>query len=164
MALIIDGYNLLYSSTIIPSSKGAGNLETARDALLNFLAKVIDAKERPRTVVVFDAANAPPGLPREMTFHEMHIRFAAGYDCADTLIEELVEAHNTPRQLTVVSSDHRIQRAAKRRRSTAIDSDVWCSQMVSQNRNANPTAESKPQESLTPEEIADWIDIFDDEE
>jgi hypothetical protein len=40
-------------------------------------------------------------------------------------MEEMIAADHAPRKLTVVSSDHRVQRAAKRRRAIAVDSDVW---------------------------------------
>ena len=38
------------------------------------------------------------------------VHFARDSD-ADAMIEDLIAAHHTPRTLTVVSSDHRIQRA-----------------------------------------------------
>jgi hypothetical protein len=37
----------------------------------------------------------------------------------------LIRKHSSPRALTVVSSDHRLHRAARRRRATPIDSDRW---------------------------------------
>ena len=58
------------------------------------------------------------------------VRFAAQYEEADELIEELIRADSAPRRLVVVSSDHRIQRAARRRRAKAVDSDVWYAELV----------------------------------
>ncbi len=74
---------------------------------------------------MFDAADAPPGLPRTLEHRGLTVRFAAKSGSADELIEELIRADSAPRRLMVVSSDHRLQRAARRRKATAIDSDVW---------------------------------------
>ena len=84
---------------------------------------VIKIKDRIRatpmvsqTTIVFDAKQAPPGLPHQLDHGGITVIFARGYDDADELIEELIASNSTPRRLTVVSSDHRIQRAARRRR------------------------------------------------
>ncbi|MCE9603782.1 MAG: NYN domain-containing protein [Planctomycetia bacterium] len=125
MPLLIDGYNLMYAAGIVGLGRGAGGLERSRAALIRFVGETLDPAERGRTIVVFDAAGAPPGLPSSMFMHGVAVRFAKGYNDADELLEELIAADHTPRRLTVVSSDHRIQRAARRRRATAVDSDVW---------------------------------------
>ena len=116
MALLIDGYNLLHATGISGKGSGPGGFQRSREALLNFLAASIEPAERAQTTIVFDAADAPPGLPRTMTQEEMTVRYATDYPDADTLIEELISEHSTPRKLLVVSSDHRIQRGAKHRR------------------------------------------------
>ena len=41
------------------------------------------------------------------------------------MIEEIVRTHSSPKQLIVVSSDHRLHKAALRRNAQPIDSDVW---------------------------------------
>ena len=64
----------------------------------------------------------------------IRVLFAVGYESADEMIEELVAAHSHPKDLLVVSSDHRIQNAATRRKAKAIDSDVWLDQIESQPR------------------------------
>jgi predicted RNA-binding protein with PIN domain len=161
MPLIIDGYNLLHVTGI---SGSRGDLQGSRDALLRFLAAAIDAKERPLTTIVFDAAEAPPGLPRVVVFEEMTVRYASDYENADELIEELIAQHHVPRSLTVVSSDHRIQRAARRRRAPFLDSDVWFAEAVrhreKSRRPATPTV--KPQGSLGGDEIEYWLNEFTD--
>ena len=121
MALLIDGYNLLHVTAIV----GHGGLRGSREGLLRFLASAIEPGERPQTTIVFDAAEAPPNLPRMIVVDEMTIHFSSEYDNADELIEELIEAHSVPKSLLVVSSDHRIQRAARRRKAPFVDSDVW---------------------------------------
>jgi predicted RNA-binding protein with PIN domain len=132
MPFLIDGYNLLHASGVF--GRGPGTLENARLALLNFLSIHLEPHDLKYTTIVFDAKDAPPGLPDTYDLQGMTIRFARGYSDADALLEEMIAAHTTPRRLTVVSSDHRVQRAGRKRRATAVDSDVWCNQLVSQFR------------------------------
>jgi len=80
-------------------------------------------------------------LPSELNHAEMQVRFARGYPSADDLIEELIVADHVPRQLVVVSSDHRLHKAARRRRATALDSDAW---MVELQRRSEQAREPSP--------------------
>lgn len=125
MSLLIDGYNLLFSAGFSDPTPSAPRLAHARLALLDFVARSVATCERPRTTVVFDAAQAIQSLPRQLVHHEMVVRFAVGYASADELLEELIRTDSAPRQLVVVSSDHRVQRAARRRRATVVDAGEW---------------------------------------
>lgn len=159
MPLIIDGYNLLYAAGVVGHGKRGGSLQRSREALLRLLASSIDDADRPRTTIVFDAAEAPPGLPRVTRFAEMTVRYAANYADADALIEELIRAESAPRSLLVVSSDHRVQRAARRRRARAIDSDLWYADIVrkrARQRRATPRP-AKPSGRLSEAEVAYWL-------
>jgi predicted RNA-binding protein with PIN domain len=161
MPLIIDGYNLLHVTGV---SGKRGDLQGSREALLRLLAATIEPKERTLTTIVFDAADAPPGLPRTVIYEEMTIHYAANYDNADELIEELIAANNVPRSLTVVSSDHRIQRAARRRRALFVDSDVWIADAMRRRARERrpPPPVAKPQESLSGDEVSYWLSEFGD--
>ncbi len=165
MSVIIDGYNLISAVGIIAAGVGPGSLERARLALLNFLAESLDADEVAATTVVFDAKNSPPGLPRTVSHRNLTVRFAARYPDADSLIEELIHEQSAPRKLTVVSSDHRIQRAARRRKAAAVDSDVWYNTLVKRRRQrqaaaASTQAETKPPVPLLSEDVDYWLKIF----
>lgn len=162
MALLIDGYNLLNSVGITGRSVGVSSLQRSRLALLNFLAESLDPAEAAQTTVVFDAADAPPGLPRVAEHRGMTVRFAAQHEDADALIEELIQADSAPRRLTVVSSDHRVQRAARRRRARGVDSDVWYGQLVTRRhqRRSRRGAPTKPQMPLSEEDVERWLEQF----
>lgn len=174
MATLIDGYNLLHIVGILGGKVGPGGLERARDALLGFLARSLTAAERAATTVVFDASQGPLGLPREQNHRGVRVLFAVGHDDADALLEQLIREDSAPRQLVVVSSDHQIQRAAKRRRATAIDSDLWYDEMQ-RRRHAREVEESRAHSddaetmdaaedrSSSPGALADaayWIRVF----
>ena len=167
MRILIDGYNLINATGIPPAGVGIGSLERARLGLFHFLTEKLEPGEIVRTTVVFDSHHAPPGLPRVTEYHGLVIRFAAGYDTADTLIEELIAADSSPRQLTVVSSDHRIQRAAHRRKAIAIDSESWHAELVRRppeqgNRPKSPP--SQPAGPMPETEVQAWVEEFGGEE
>jgi uncharacterized protein len=127
--LIIDGYNLLHAAGLARRRYGPGQLERCRAQLLAWLSKHLAGSERERTTVVFDAAEAPPGLPRHLTAAGITIRFAAPGKDADDTIEELVAAHSAPRQIRLVSSDHRLQRCVQKRRGTFLDSEDFVQEL-----------------------------------
>lgn len=194
MPLIIDGYNLLNAVGIIGRGIGPGGLERARLALLNFLAESLEPEEIPKTTVVFDSREAPWGLPRTVSHRGISVQFASKYPDAgeretgaepitvgnrkkgggeapvpvfpdaDALIEYLILKESSPRKLTVVSSDHRLQRAAKRRRARAIDSDVWYAEMLRARRERQESSKDKkpdrPPVPLLAEEVEYWLDQF----
>jgi len=130
MALLIDGYNLLYATDIFPRADDPATLERARLALLDFLVAALPPKTLARTVVVFDAMQAPPGLPRELDHRGLAVRFARRGGTADDLLEELIAVEPDPRNLLVVSSDHRVQRAARQRGANFTDSQPWYAELA----------------------------------
>ncbi|MBI3839722.1 MAG: NYN domain-containing protein [Planctomycetia bacterium] len=166
MSLVIDGYNLLHASGILGHGVGPGGLERSRVALLNFLAESLDEHELPQTTVVFDAREAPPGLPRVIRHRGMTVRFADPASDADQVIEDLIRADSSPRRLVVVSSDHRLHRAARRRRAKAIDSDQWYAEILRQRiaRAARKSPDTKPGGTPSESEVRFWLRQFGLEE
>jgi len=162
MPTIIDGYNLLHATPIFGRRRAHGSLETSRLALLDFLASSMEVEEVQQTAVVFDASDAPSGLPREEKYRGLTVHYASAYQDADTMIEELIRAHDAPRTLTIVSSDHQVQRAARRRKATAVDSDIWFNQLNNRPREKQP--DRKPTTSQSEQDVQNWLEEFRDAE
>jgi len=162
MSLLIDGYNLLHASGILGRGVGPGSLERSRTALLNFLAESLVEKQLSRTTVVFDARDAPPGLPRTVVYRGITVRFAPKGLDADAVIEELIDAESSPRRMTVVSSDHRLHRAARRRRAKCIDSDVWYEDVIHLRieRARSKKHAGKPTGPISEVEVRFWLREF----
>jgi hypothetical protein len=81
------------------------------------------------------------------------------------MIEELLEECLAPRNLLVVSSDHRVQRAARHCGASFVDSEEWYRNVLARNRDraaAGDDGATKPDEQLTPEELNYWIRQFGD--
>ena len=162
MPLIIDGYNLLYAAGIVSSLDGRGSFAQDRQLLLDSICDIVPAPEIEKTVVVFDASYAPPGLPRTVKHNGITVHFASNYADADTMIEELISQHSSPRKLTVVSSDHRIQRAARRRKAIAVDSDRWFAEQQRSRHLAPKPVKQKPTGPLSGAEVEKWLEEFGD--
>lgn len=164
MAIIVDGYNLLHAAGWLPEVPGPGSFERARRAVVNFVAESAGDELARGVTIVFDATDAPPGLPVESTVRGIVVRFARGYENADALIEELIAADSAPKRLTVVSSDHRIQRAARRRRAVAVDSGVWFETAWRARSDGSGREEvprsAKPQGKLSARDVEAWLAEF----
>jgi predicted RNA-binding protein with PIN domain len=163
MALLIDGYNLLNATGIFAQAGPGTELHRTRVALLNFLSASIDQRERKATTIVFDAAGAPPGLPSMIKHDSITVHFAHRHSDADEMIEELLDQYRAPRSLLVVSSDHRVQRAARRVGATFLDSEEWYSERLAlcrARRSAVEDAALKPSGDLTADELNYWLREF----
>ena len=165
MALLIDGYNLLNVTGIFGGAGKGTELHRARLALLDFLAASLSPRERKETTIVFDASGAPPGLPRNLIHDDMTVHFARRHSDADEMIEDLLEQSTAPRALLVVSSDHRVQRAARHRGASFVDSDRWYADLLAARRERHAAVEdasSKPAEEIAPHDVAYWLNEFSD--
>ncbi len=166
--LILDGYNVMHAAGLGNFRSQQGALQNARSALLGLIADSLTDRERTRTHVVFDAMNAPTGVARTYQVHALKVEFAAPGHDADTVIEDLIRDHNSPRQVRIVSSDHRIQKAAKRRRCRFVDSEVWLNELHKRRERRNSrskgplTAEEavKFGGKLSADELSRWVSEF----
>lgn len=165
--LLIDGYNLLHAAGLGRARYGRGDLQRARQALLRRLFHLLTPDEIARTAVVFDARHPPPHLPPHWYIHGLRVVYAQPHGDADVLLEELINGHSAPKQLTVVSSDHRLHRAAKSRRATAVDSDEFLNFLEHrqiQHAEFELPAPTKSDHKLdiTAAELAYWMSVFGD--
>jgi predicted RNA-binding protein with PIN domain len=157
--LIIDGYNVLHTCGLLPRHVGKGALEKSRQRLLALLRQRLTADQQRRTTIVFDARlSATP----ELASHEgILVEFAVDHPTADARIIQLIRQHSAPRQLTVVSSDHEIQRVANVRRCLSIDSDVWFDQLLFRNepvaRSGHGRESDKPDADFRARNVAYWM-------
>lgn len=169
MRLLIDGYNLLFQSIVIERGlQGRNALRAARGRLMELLFELIDDSERVGTMIVFDAKEAPPGLPDRYVHHGIQIVFARDWDSADELIQLEIRKHPTPKRLTVVSSDHAIHKKAIARGAKVLDSDEWLDEQFDRQRRqrkakdddaANPDPDIKQRE-LSDDEKRKWLEDF----
>jgi len=158
---LIDGYNLMGALGLIQGTLPAKGLEKGRVHILDLLAdKYGDAAGD--VLVIFDAARSPRRASPEQEHRGIQVRFAKGRAEADDLLEELIEEHRHPKKLTVVSSDHRVQRAARRRNVRALDCHAfldWLERPPPQDAGENDVSEHG-QDKPAAAETAHWMRLF----
>ena len=140
---------------------GPHGLEKARLSLLSRLCG--DHGDNTADVtVVFDASGAPPGAVAEEEYRGIHIRYALDGE-ADDVIETLIQREATPRQLTIVSDDHRLQQAGRRRRCPVLGCLDYLDERARQRRRKPAATEvsGKP-ESVSGAEVQHWLREFAD--
>jgi predicted RNA-binding protein with PIN domain len=161
MRYLIDGYNLLHAMGVLTGRVGPHGLEKARLALLGRLLAE-HAADLAAVTVVFDAAGAPPGAVAEEDYQGIHIRYALDGE-ADDVIEELIRRDAAPRQLSVVSDDHRIQQAGRRRRCAVLGCMEYLDRMEHSRRpKATPGESPAKPEGVSGEETQHWLREFAD--
>jgi predicted RNA-binding protein with PIN domain len=163
MLYLIDGYNLLFAMGVLLAGRtGPHVLEKARLRLLGLLHGAYGERSADVTVV-FDAKHAPPGVPEARDYQGIHVAFAVHEAEADDLIEELIRRASVPHHLTVISNDHRIQQAARRRHCVVQGCGDFLDWLERAHRPRRPTAreEGKP-EHVSAEDTQRWLREFAD--
>ena len=140
--LLIDGYNLMHAAGIAKRVARPGELERWRHRLVKRVSQNLNPAERAATIIVFDAKEAPDIGGREQLVEGVFVRYPAPGHEADELLEEMISEHGSPQRLRVVSSDHRVQKAARRRHARFLDSDKFLDELDERQR---PGRAEKPE-------------------
>lgn len=127
--LIIDGYNLMHAAGIARRSYGVGDLEQCRRRLNQLVVSLLRPEALARATIVYDAFESPSNDQRNSEFRGLRIVFAPRGSDADSEIERMLNRHSAPRQVVVVSGDHRLHKAASRRKAVCVDSEEFLSSL-----------------------------------
>ena len=164
MRTLIDGYNLMYAGGLLGRKFGPDGFRQVRHRFLSELAATLEPAEAHLTTVVFDARTPPPDRPSETHHKGLTVLYAVHAESADEQIEDLIAHHSSPKTLTVVSSDHRIQQAASRRRSKVMTADAYWTEMdtrkARKNQPPRPAEPDAKTSAPTARESAYWAREF----
>ena len=112
MRYLIDGYNLMHAIGLVRKNGGETGWLAARRKLLDWLADQLAHRPTDSFIIVFDAQRSLGTL--ESNLHRgVKVLIARG-STADDVIEQMLAEEIFPRQLTVVSNDHRLRDSAWR--------------------------------------------------
>ncbi len=164
MRTIIDGYNVMFAAGLMGPKLGPEKFRKVRLRFLNDLAAALDPVDAHQTTVVFDANDAPDHFSAATKHKGISVFFAVDHDSADERIEDLIAKDSNPRSLTVVSSDHRIQRAASRKKARIVSADDFLTRMDSLKERKRPAkvvkVEIPREEAPDGDEAAFWLEEF----
>lgn len=150
---IVDGHNL------IPKIPGV-SLEDLEDE--NRLIEILNEfcrLGRAQVEVYFDGAPNPTTPQRKSGLSHAHF-IRKGLSADDAIIDYVRKQQKPSFQLTVVSSDHRVQTAVKTAGAIAMTSEAFAAEM--QRVFTSPAAlQEQKEKRLSPEEVAAWLDEFE---
>jgi len=158
MTYLIDGYNLMHALGVAPRP-GSPSLEKARLRLIDWLA-LEKATVGHEVCVVFDARTST-GCS-EKIHRGIYMLFTQG-ETADDLMEKLIREENDPPRMSVVSNDHRILTAARRKGCPALSCGDYVDELQGNrsptNSRPSKAVADKP-ESPTDDEMSEWLRKF----
>lgn len=157
MSYLIDGHNL------IPKVEGL-SLEMLDDEMqLVGLLQEYCRHRRKSAEVFFD--NAPPGQARARVFGSVKARFVREGQTADQAIyQRLGQLGRSARNYTVVSSDRQVQAAGRARGAQTISSDEFARLLRETLQMPEAENDHRAEISVPPEEVDDWLALFDSDE
>lgn len=149
--LIIDGYNLMHAAGIARHSYGPGGMERCRNRMNRELIGLLSTKALKQAVIVYDAFESVSDDNRQQIIHGLMVLYAPMGTDADTEIERLLQQHSVPKRIVVVSSDHRLHKAAGRRKARCIDSEeFWASLSAETHPHSRPHHSPQPLPAMKP--------------
>lgn len=161
MALLVDTYNVLHVTGVLPPDlAGLGVLEL-RDLIL-----VSRFRHMPVALVCDGHGPGVGGVDESSTASNLGvtIHYTGSRRDADTHIERAIRACTDPHRLSVVSSDRRIARAARRRRCRVMGSDAFLEALESDWRRCADRRHAPPAQAYTipldPGSVQWWRDYF----
>lgn len=157
---LIDGYNLMHAAGMARQKYGPGDLERCRNQFIHWLISQLTPQERRLTTLVFDAEAAEKSWIRKLHQENLTIQYAPAGSDADTLLEELITEHNSPKQIHLISSDHRLHKAARRRKARAIDSEDFIKWLADREIHLPRQREQKPGHPPSEAELKEWLELF----
>ncbi len=165
--LLIDGYNVLHAAGLARKAYGPGEFERTRRSLIRLISQQLSPRERERTTVVFDATDRTLSPSPPQIVDDLLVIYADRNGDADEEIEQLIRENSAPRRLCVVSSDHRLQKAARRRRAKFMDSEDFLRRLArrptpDERRRQQVEPSNKQSGRLLPSEVEAWLRVFDD--
>ncbi|HOP64311.1 MAG TPA: NYN domain-containing protein [Spirochaetota bacterium] len=164
MSLLIDGFNLIYKFPELEAFMCYGQLNKARDGLLEILRDYQKIRKGGITVV-FDGKKEPSIEIRSEKIGTIDVYYSLDYS-ADFIIKQFIKKDLNPKMITVITSDKDIIFYINRFGAKNITSEKFAD-IVNHSFESSITEEEERKEELekinpeiTDEEISYWQKIF----
>ena len=150
MPYLIDGHNLIPKLGLRLASMDD------EEALISRLQEFCRLR-RAQVEVFFDGA--PPGQATTRRAGAVTAHFVHQESSADAAIEiQLARLGKAAKNWTVVSSDRRVQRAARAAHANVLSSEEFTREIS--RVQAMSTSLSKHEATIAPDEVDEWLDFF----
>jgi uncharacterized protein len=157
--IVIDGYNLLHALGFLAGKVSSRGLEAARLRLQDMLIAGLGPQSR-QTTIVYDSKHGR--TVGEDEYQGLRILFSGAGQEADDVIEDILARNPAAEGLIVVSNDHRLQSAARRKRAQGMTCDEFLDYLEAKARKPLEKGQSPPEKGAPPtdEETKRWLREF----
>ena len=156
MALLIDGFNLIYKFPDLEHLMYINKLNKARTGLIEKLKKY-HAGRKEKIIVSFDGKRNPGDNTEREEIEGIDIYYSLHLS-ADFILKEFIKQSVSPRTITLITSDKEIRFFANPFRVKSITSEDFASQLLKrlqeQQHKILPEKEIDPK--IPPEEVSFW--------
>ncbi len=164
MTLLIDGFNLIYKFPELESYMYLGQLNNARDGLIQILHQYQKIRKGGITVV-FDGKKEPSREIRSEKSGSIDVYYSLDYS-ADYIIKQFIKKDMNPKMITVITSDKDIIFYINRFGAKNITSEKFAETVKSSLETSRIEEDNRREEaekinpSITDDEISYWHKIF----
>ena len=156
MPYLIDGHNL------VPRIPGLRLDADDDEQQLIQLLQEFCRLSRKAVDVYFD--NAPPGLAGSRKYGQVSVHFVrAGRSADEAIRDRLHRLGRQARNWIVISSDQRVQEWARQAQAQVQDSEAFSRLLRETLRGQELDRLKRPDARLSPEEVDQWMQIFQSE-
>lgn len=163
MALIVDGYNVLFAIADYGGQSVSDAIAEARGRLLDRLAQY-----RRRTgeavTVIFDSRKSQGGARQQDTAGGVQVLYSHPPRIADDDIKRLVESTASDRQVRVVTSDRELADACRQRGAKVVGAMTFWRELSRSNKAERGDQNETMQKHQSPsdDEMRELLDAFGD--
>ncbi len=160
MAILIDGFNLIYKFPDLEALMYEEKLYEARIGLLNKLKEYMRIRKRDIRVV-FDGKKAPSLELRSERSGTIDVYYSLDYS-ADFLIKEFIKKDLNPRMTTVVTSDKDIIAYVTRFKARVMTSEEFAAEVnrAFEQWEEENTREKEDDPVVSEEDVSFWENLF----
>ena len=164
MAILIDGFNLIYKFPELEELMYRGMLEEARSGLLDILKEYYNIKKI-HIRVVFDGKKKPSHNTKSERVGKIDVYYSLDYS-ADHLIKEFIKKDINPKMATVVTSDNDIINFVKRFKVKHYKSEDFCEivKKTIEEHESEKLPEKEDDPVVTEDEVSFWEKMFGSKE
>jgi hypothetical protein len=177
MPLILDTFNVLHTTGVLPPDLAGLDVEGLavliarsryRDERVTFVCDGQPPDTTSRTVPPTDLPPPGPLVVADSNDDTRADRFSVRYSgraaSADDLIRDMVRASTAPRRIIVVSSDHAVQREARKRKCQVLSAEEFLQHLAHDARlaeRAGLRAPARPMDSsMSAQQVERWERVF----
>jgi uncharacterized protein len=155
--VLIDGNNLLHAVRAVEDPERLYGKLMLGHALADWARR---RGERIR--IIYDGAAPSAALAQQYEHAKVEVIFSGAGISADAVLNQILETDSAARKLVVVSSDHEVIRAAKRRRARAVGSgEFWANLKRDMARKPPPNREpEEKRRGLDHDATTEWLREF----